>query len=68
VTAGPRQLKVRRGGDNDTWGVSWTPADFRSNGFAVSIAAKYTGPSNANGRASIDSVHVAVSYRQWCGD
>jgi hypothetical protein len=55
------------GGDNDTWGVSWTPADFRSNGFAISIVAKYTGPSNANERAYIDSVRVAVSYRQPCG-
>jgi hypothetical protein len=54
------------GGAADTWGVSWTAADVRSDGFGISIAPKYTGPSSGNDRAHIDSVKATAIYTTAC--
>jgi hypothetical protein len=53
------------GGPSDTWGVTWSPADLRSSGFGISIAARYTS-SLGNDRAHIDSVRVTVVYTRPC--
>jgi hypothetical protein len=57
---------ARYGGANDTWGVAWTPADLRADGFGLSIAGRYTGPAAGNERAYVDSVRVTVSYTTAC--
>jgi hypothetical protein len=63
----PIQLKdATYGSADDLWGTSWAPSDIRSSGFGVSIAPRYTGPSNANDRAYIDAVRVTVFYRMEC--
>jgi hypothetical protein len=53
------------GGPNDLWAVSWLPADVRSGGFGLSIAAAYTGTSG-NERARVDSVRATVFYTRRC--
>src|SRR5262249_61766898 len=50
------------GGPTDTWGVSWLPADFRSSGFGISIAPRYTGPSAGKDPAPIDSGRGDIVY------
>jgi hypothetical protein len=50
------------GGPDDTWGVTWVPSDFRSTGFGISMAPRYTGPAAGNDRAHVDSVRARVFY------
>jgi hypothetical protein len=54
------------GSASDTWGVAWTPADVRANGFGLSITPKYSGPAAGNERAYVDSVRVTVFFRTPC--
>jgi hypothetical protein len=65
--AWPRELTYMiYGGMNDAWGVSWVPEDFRSAGFGISIAPRYTGPTAGNDRAHIDSARATVFYYLPC--
>jgi hypothetical protein len=57
---------VTYGGMNDTWGVEWMPADFRSAGFGISMAPRYTGLTAGNDRAHVDSARVTVFYASPC--
>ena len=53
------------GGQSDTWGASWTPADVRDTGFGLAIAPKFTA-TKGNDRAHIDSVRATVYYTNRC--
>jgi hypothetical protein len=54
------------GGPADSWDVDWQPADFSSTGFGISIAPRYTSPTDGNDRAHIESVRATVFYTDSC--
>lgn len=64
--AWPRDLTYATyGGMDDTWGTSWSPGDFSSAGFGITIAPKYTGMAG-NDRAHVDSARATIFFTTPC--
>jgi hypothetical protein len=50
------------GGNSDTWGVSWSPADINNSNFGFSISAKIHGTVSLFPAARINYISMTVSY------
>jgi len=51
---------VTYGGPTDTWGETWTAADFQAPGFGIAVAARYAAAGNS--RAYVDYVRATIYY------